>query len=183
MIVPIENNFAREVAALHHKYTKSLLKDLGRQMCVTFYQNVLKSDKNFGFVYLQDSKVLGFILGTIDNSQLFKNLKIILQIGLSLARKPYLIKRIFFHLSCKFPPVPELSYIAVESEYRGKGIAKKLLISQNQEFLKRGLNYYEIWVDADNLAALALYKKIGAQVKDEFIECGVKRLRLYNSLC
>ena len=76
MIIPARKEHAREMAELHHKYIKSLLRDLGQRMCRVFYETALQSDNNFGSVYIVESKVIGFSFGTLNNSQLFKNYRI-----------------------------------------------------------------------------------------------------------
>ena len=75
-IVPMKLEHAEEVADQHFRYTKSMLSELGRSACSAFYNNSIKSENNFGYVYIEDSTVLGFIFGTIDNSQIFKGFKI-----------------------------------------------------------------------------------------------------------
>ena len=79
MIIPIENKHVKEIADLHCKYINSLLKEFGRHVCETFYQNAITVKYNFGYVYIKDSKVLGFVLATTNNSYIFKkSLKIYL---------------------------------------------------------------------------------------------------------
>ena len=182
MIVPIEKKHAREIAELHHKYTRSLLKDLGRRMCIVFYETELKSENNFGCVYVENSKVLGFILGTKNNSRLFKSPRILVELFFALCRKPILIKRFIFQIINKFPPAPEVAYIAVDLIFRGKGIGTQLLLTQHEAFRERGITYYEAKVDADNIPSLLLFKKLGAKIKNEFIENGIRRFRLQNKI-
>jgi L-phenylalanine/L-methionine N-acetyltransferase len=59
--------------------------------------------------------------------------------------------------------------MGVIAEYRGQGIGSKLLASVVQHAYDSGLKRLELEVFADNLAAIALYKKHG------FIQEGVKR--------
>lgn len=179
MIIPMEKEHSKEVAELHLKYTKSLLSDLGRRMCVTFYEIALSSDNNFGFVYIENSKVLGFIIGTKDNSQLFKSLRIRIEICLALLSRPYLIKKLFSNLTNKFPPAPEGLYSAVDVSARRKGIGMKLYMELNEAFRERGITYFESRIDADNLPALILRRMLGAKVIEEFMEYGRRRLKLY----
>lgn len=182
MIIPAEKRHARQMAGLHHKYIKSLLRDLGRRMCFVFYETALRSDDNFGCVYIEKSEVFGFVFGTRDNSRLFNHPRIYLEIVFDLCRRPLLIKRIVFRLSNKFPPAPELSYIAVDPHFRRKGIGEQLLLTQNEAFKKRGITCYEVGVDADNIPSLLLFQKLGAKIRNEFRDCDMSRFRLYNKI-
>lgn len=178
MIVPATEEHARQMAELHFKYTKSLLSDLGRRMCYVFYETALKSKNNFGCVYIVDSKVLGFNFGTRDNSRPFKSPKILCELAFSLLKKPWLIKRFLFHVRKKIPPAPEELYSALDIQCRGKGIGNKLYFALHEEFRKRGLKYYEGRVDKDNIPVLMIFRKLGADVVEEFVENGISRLRL-----
>jgi ribosomal protein S18 acetylase RimI-like enzyme len=182
MIIPMERKHTFEVGELHHRYIRSLLRDLGKRVCIVFYDNALRSDINFGYVYVEDSKVLGFTFGTEDNSQVFKSPRIRLEILLSLLRRPYLMKRLFAHLKNQSPPSAERLYAAVDTNCRHKGIAMKLYAAQNQGFKERGITYFEDSVDVDNISALTLLRFLGAKIKHEFVESGVRRYRLYTHL-
>jgi len=178
LIIPIGKKHAREVAGLHYLYIRSLLRDLGKRMCIAFYQTELQSDHNFGFVYVENSNVLGFTFATEDNSQLFKNPRIRLELCFALLKKPWLIQRLFFHLRKKFPPAPELLYSATDLKIRRKGIGKKFYMALHEGFKKRGVAFYEIRINADNIAHLKLSQKMGAKIKEEFMENGIRRYRL-----
>jgi len=183
MIIPMEIKHAEEVAELHYLYIRSLLRDLGKRMCIIFYNTALKSYNNFGFVFIESSKVLGFSFATEDNSQLFRNLRIRLEICFALLKKPMLIKRFLFHLRSKFPPAPESLYLATDLKIRGRGIGKRLQIARDYEFKKRGIKYYELRIDAKNIVNLYLNQKVhGAKIKEEFIENGIRRFLLYRNL-
>ena len=174
----MEKKHAKEVAELHYLYIRSLLRDLGKRMCMAFYQTELQSDNNFGFIYAENSKVLGFTFGTKDNSQLFKNPRIRLELYFALLKKPWLALKLTFHLNNRIPPAPERLYSATDLKIRGKGIGRKLHIALHQAFKKRGISFYEIRVDGDNRPNLVLSQKLGAKIKEEFMENGIRRFRL-----
>lgn len=182
MIIEMKPEHVRQVAKLHYQYINSLLRDLGERMCRVFYENALKSDNNFGFVYIEASSVLGFVFATKDNSKLFNSIKVRIEIIRSLLKKPFLILSIFSHLRNHFAPSAERLYAAVDMSCRQKGIALKLFISLNQEFKKRGVTYFEDSVDASNMNSLILQQFLGAKVKKKFTERGIQRYRLYTKL-
>ncbi len=182
MIISMERKHASEVGELHHRYIKSFLRDLGQRMCVVFYENALKTDIHFGYVYVEDSKVLGFAFGTKDNSQVFNDWSIRLEIILSLLKRPSLVKNLFSHLRNRFPPSAERLYAAVDASCRHGGVALKLYVTLNQGFKERGITYFEDSVDADNVNSLKLQQLLGAKIKQEYSEYGLRRYRLYTEL-
>jgi RimJ/RimL family protein N-acetyltransferase len=144
-------------------------------MCITFYNTVLKSDNNFGFVYVENSKVLGFVFGTTDNSQLFKYPRNILEIGLSAIKRPAMINQLLFRVFNKYPSGPESSYSAVDLKLRGKGIGKKMFLLLHDEFRKRGISHVIGCIEEDNKANLAVQQKLGARIVDEFFQNGKRK--------
>jgi GNAT superfamily N-acetyltransferase len=175
MIIPMERRHAKEVGDLHYKYTKSLLKDIGRKLCIVFYDTVLKSEDNFGFVYVENCKVLGFAFGTVDNSRLFKHPRILLEIAIGIMKKPSIIKNLLFRLTRKYPSGPESSYSAVELDFRGKGIGKQMFLALHQEFTKRGINQLIGCIEEDNKPNFAVQQKLGARVVREFYQDGKRK--------
>ncbi|UCG07153.1 MAG: hypothetical protein JSV83_00420 [Desulfobacterales bacterium] len=182
LIIPMAEKHAEEVAELHYIHTKSLIQELGRRMCIIFYKNALKSKNNFGYVYVENSRVMGFIFGTVDNSKIFNNARILIEICLGLIRKPHLIKEIIFRLKGTETGAPEGLYSAVDQNCREKGTGIKLYKALNQGFMERGINYFESRIDADNKAALILRKMLGASIKEEFYEHNKKRYRLVTEI-
>lgn len=178
MIITMERKHAPEVGELHYLYIRSLLRDLGKRMCINFYKIALSSHNNFGFVYIENSKILGFTFATKDNSQVFKNPRILLELGLALLKKPWLLKRVLFHVKRNSPPAPERFYSATDLKIRGKGIGRKLYTALEEGFKRRDITSYEIRIDADNIANLVLSQKLGAKIKEEFMENGIRRYRL-----
>lgn len=55
--------------------------------------------------------------------------------------------------------------IGVVSEYRGRGIGKKLLMSCVQKAQENGISRIVLHVRADNENAISLYKKVGFQTE------------------
>jgi len=177
-IVPATGEHAIQMADLHHKYVRSLLRDLGKRMCVVFYRHALDSGNNFGFVCIADSRVVGFVLGTRDNSRLFSSFRVRLALVLALCKRPGLLRRILAHFSNRFPPGPELAYIAVDPEFQGRGIGKQLAQAQHDEYRRRHVGCYEVRIDHDNAPSLAIHKSLGAEVTERFREGNTCRLRM-----
>lgn len=178
MIVPMEQQHATDVGKLHHKYVPSLLTDLGERMCVIFYETVLRSDNNFGFVYIENSKVLGFIFGTTDNSRLFRYPRIMFAIGIRLINNLTVIKKIISRFQENVPSGPEVSFIAIDLEVRRKGIANQLILPLFEEYTKKNCSHVMNWIDADNKPSLSLSLSRGSQIIGEFNEGGKRRFIL-----
>ena len=171
---------AYEVAELHYTYTDSLLRDLGRRMCHVFYENAMKNEHMFGYVYIIESKVVGFIIGTTDNSKIFGSFKVSLHIILSLLKNPHLLRKVLAHRKISSKGMPEALYSAVEREYRKRGIAFKLYKAVNNDFRRRGIRYMEGFVDSENKLALIMCKFTGWKIKEKFNVNGKFLYRLYN---
>ena len=135
-------------------------------------------------MYIDDGKVLGFSFATLDNSQLFKNLGIHFDICFALLKKPWIAKKILFHLrKNRFPPAPERAYSATHLNVRRRGIGKRLHKAVDEEFQKRNVSYYVIRIDADNVPNLNLTQSfLGAKIKEEFTENGIRKFLLYRTL-
>jgi len=179
MLVPMEKRHADEVGKLHYLHVGSFLKDLGENMCICFYKNVLESDSNFGFVYTEGDRVQGFIFGTLDNSKLFMHLRVRLTLLLALLKKPWLMRRVLCRYRKEFPPFPERCYMATAKQIRGKGIGRLLNLKLHEEFKNRGVSTYQMRIDADNKASLGVTQKVlGGIIMDEFEDNGKRRYRL-----
>ncbi len=63
----------------------------------------------------------------------------------------------------------DITNVAVESSFRGKGIAKKMLLQLMEEGEKRGIHAYTLEVRKSNDPARKLYEKLG------FEEAGIRK--------
>ena len=178
MILPLKKEHAAQVAQLHCQCIKSLLTDMGGRVCRLFYDRALQSDRNFGFVDIEDGRIRGFTLGTLDNSRLFECFGIRAAVMLALIQRPWLFHRVLFHLRGHFAPAPEALYEAVDPLFRRQGIASRLYKALDEAFRERNVPFYEIRIDADNEANLQARQKTGAVVKETFLEDGLQRCRL-----
>ena len=68
------------------------------------------------------------------------------------------------------PGVGEITELSVQPQWRGRGLAKALIISAAQALTERGVRHVRIFTDADNLlGARSLYESIGFRVLTEYI--------------
>ncbi|KAL8711373.1 MAG: hypothetical protein Q9220_004270 [cf. Caloplaca sp. 1 TL-2023] len=59
------------------------------------------------------------------------------------------------------PKVASLHKICVLDKYRRRGIAKLIMVSQQQKIASRGCGKIQLWVDEDRLPARQLYSSLG----------------------
>lgn len=178
MIIPMEKRHAEEIGGLHHKYIISILRDLGKQTCIDFYDIVLESENNFGFVYVENSRVMAFIFGTVENSQLFKHPRILYKIAISLLKKPWVIIKMVSRLIKRLPSGPEVSFIAVEKGLRRKGLANQMVIPMFEEYKRRNYTNIMNWIEERNKASLSLSLNAGSKIIGEFWEEGRRKFIL-----
>ena len=63
------------------------------------------------------------------------------------------------------PPVGEVFVIAVDPTFHGLGLGRALTLAGYQHLQSKGITRAMLYVDADNNAAVTLYRDIGLQVK------------------
>jgi len=136
--------------------------------------------KEIVYVAKIDGKVIGFVSGTSNTGRLYKNF--ITQNFLNLI--PFIIKVIFSPAfikksfesllipkklsSNKSFNLPELLSIAVDKNFRGKGIGERLVKCLENEFAENGVLQYKVIVGAQ-LIANKFYRRLGFVKKGEVI--------------
>lgn len=191
MILPIEAKYINKVVEIHYnsiEFKNLLLPKLGPKIMTLYYQYALQSDENLGFVYMDGQKIQGFIFGTVNKSNFYRQIflrskfKISCFITLRLIRKPFLLSSLIRYTIQKIllPKEEqnlynaELITIAVNQEIRGKKIGKKLVQTLNKKFKDYGISKYQVIVEEENKAAIRFYKKLGFQYIKNFVEFGRK---------
>jgi ribosomal protein S18 acetylase RimI-like enzyme len=157
---------------------------LGIEFVTALYGAIAEDENSFGFVAIEDDKVLGFIAFSTNLNKLYKS--IILKRGLRfaflLAGKMFSLERIKRTLETLFYPgrtkgmnLPsaEVLSIAVASQSCGKGFACQLIEKRLQECYKRGLDKVKVLVGADNTAVNKLYLKCGFELVEQINNHGV----------
>lgn len=160
------------------------ISSLGQEFVAALYEAIAEDKNSFGFVAIEDEKVLGFVAFSTNLSKLYKY--VILKKGFKfafiLARKMMslqTIKRVWANLF--YPkkmkqmdlPAAELLSIVVASEGRGKGLAKQLVNAGFEECRKRHIEKVKVLVAADNEAANKLYQKCGFELNTQINSHGV----------
>lgn len=173
-----EHSYA--VARIHaDALAGDFLPSLGVTFLHQFYSTVLTERLGFGYVYLANERVDGFILGSVDSSRLFRNMVIKrgIRLGLSavpaVLRHPAILMKIietFFYPSKEsfVSEKAELMVIAIKPEMRGGGIGRLLVSSLSGEFRQRGIHAFKVTVLQANEGANRFYKKLGFILAGQF---------------
>ncbi|MGD0784739.1 MAG: GNAT family N-acetyltransferase [Sedimentisphaerales bacterium] len=176
---------SQQIAKLHISgIPTGFISSLGKEFVEVLYEAIAEDKNSFGFVAVEDDKVLGFVAFSLNLSRLYKYvaLKKGFKFAFVLAKRMLslqIIKKVwdnlFYPSKMKKMDLPdaELLSIAVAHEGRGKGIAKQLVDAGFEECRKRGIDKVKVLVAADNEAANKLYKKCGFEFKIQIDSHGV----------
>jgi ribosomal protein S18 acetylase RimI-like enzyme len=190
MIVPLQREHAACVAELHcAALAGDFLPGLGQGFLTVFYDGVIDLGVGFGFVAVEDGRLVGFVLGSADTSILFKQVVAsrAVMMGLraipAIIRKPALVANVLetFLYPGKEGAVPEkaeLVVIGFDAAYRGRGLGRGLVNALSDAFRAQGVRSYKVTVLQENLGANSFYRALGFQPALEF-ELYKKKWNLY----
>jgi len=185
MIEPLTKLHSKAIAQLHiQSISAGFISSLGAGFVTALYEAIAEDENSFGFVAVEDDKVLGFVAFSTNLSKLYKYvaLKKSFKFGFILARKMLSIQNIkkvwaniFYPKKMKQMNLPdaELLSIVVAPEGRGKGIAKQLTEAGFEECKKRDIDKVKVLVAADNEPANRLYQKSGFKLATQLQSHGV----------
>ena len=91
---PMGSEHIDAVADLQVRLIQCLLSDLGIAATREFYLDALHRPQNFGFVYAEEGRVLGYSFGSEDNSQVFIGFRVRFEIFRAVARRPSLAAKV-----------------------------------------------------------------------------------------
>jgi ribosomal protein S18 acetylase RimI-like enzyme len=168
------------VADLHASaLAGDFLPTLGERFLQVFYRSVLKNKLGFGFVELLEGVPIGFVLGSIDSSNLFRKVIMHAWVRLGLAALPVVIRKpglllkvaetfLYPNREAQSPEKAELLVIAVNADQRGRGFGEKLVAALNQEMSVHGIQSYKVTVLQSNQGANRFYQRLGFQKTGQF---------------
>jgi len=157
----------KQVSIIHASSLKDgILTSLGQGFLFNFYKNT-KGQKNiFTLVAVEKGKIIGFATGAVELNSVTGVLfpKLWKDALIAVIKNPILIPKLIqipFYPSFKnVKKQGEIFSLAVEYDYRGRGIGEKLVDSCKKEFIKRGYNEFIVSVRGKTKAN-RFYKKIG----------------------
>lgn len=184
-IIVLKKEHAKEIASLHiQNISRGFISSLGLEFVTILYQTIAEDKGSFGFVAVQESKILGFVAVSTNLSNLYKQMifKKGIKISFLLIRKMiswHLIKKIWENLCYPMKtrkmnlPSTEILSIAVVPEAQGRGIARRLIEAALGECRRCGITAVKVLVSSENHAANKLYQSCGFQKFCQYVSHGV----------
>lgn len=185
-----ENNIDSMVELFIGYINNSFLAGLGKTFLRIFLKALVQSTCALNFVYVIDSKIIGFICSTYDCSGLFKEIFIKKGIAFltavlrSILKKPAILKELwasflYVRRTMRDSVKAELLFIAIKPDYRLYGIATLLINYSLMELEKRGIQKVRVSTDQSNIPVNRLLQKLAFEPISAFQLFG-KRMCLYN---
>ena len=181
----LDAKFAFDLALLHCSgIPTGFISSLGQEFVTALYEAIAEDKNSFGYVVVEDEKVLGFVAFTADLNALYKS--VVLQRGLKfasmLAIKAFSLKTIkkvfetlFYPSRIKKMNLPSAEWlsIVVADESQGKGLGLQLLQKGLAGCAKRGIDKVKVLVGVDNKPANELYQKCGFELVAQIENHGI----------
>ena len=176
-LTPAELN---QIINLHYSnLDESFLNNFGKKFLQICYHVIIKGKNNICLVLKDHSKIIGFLIATLDG-QKFNN-EVISQCFLLLSweiikaslRKPQLIIKLISWKIKKTIPTkikPEILFIVVNPKFQGIGLGTKLIKTLGKELSANNILQYRVGTKTDNLLSHSFYRKLGFRLayKDNF---------------
>ena len=170
MIRQIEKDHTGLIAQIHDKALNGdFLPSLGIDFLTAFYEGIIGKPGVYGFVDVENGRIVGFIIGTRDSEKFFSQalrgnfVKLTLLLLIQLIKRPQIIKNVletFLYTKKEGTSKAELVVIAVNNKSQGKGMGKQLVRALEQAFKKEKINRYKLTVHADK-NAVGFYEHLG----------------------
>lgn len=172
------------VARLHIASVPGRLSEFGHLATRAYYVGVVASRSGVGMVEVNGHTVCGFVFGSTTPSRVqravfsARPLSVALGLGVGVLRRPVCLR--WLVQSLRGPDeglydnqVPELTYLAVAPEGRGRGVGRRLVESFTDAMRVASVPAYELSVDEENRAAIGFYEKLGFRQVGRYREFGL----------
>jgi ribosomal protein S18 acetylase RimI-like enzyme len=191
MIVHMGAEHVDEVARLHCDSLKGLLTALGPRAARAYYAGTVQTAAAVGLVFLEGSRVRGFVLGAADPGAMKRDVVRANPLGIAAALSAAVLTRPtsigWLLRSFRGPDegrfdkgAAELIYLAVDPQQRSGGRGRQLVDAFRSALAALQVPAFELSVDEDNRAAISFYEKLGFVVVGRYREFGMwhRRYRL-----
>ncbi|MBA2532844.1 MAG: GNAT family N-acetyltransferase [Nocardioidaceae bacterium] len=160
------------VARLHAQLlADSFLATLGERFLRVLYRRIARDRASTLLVARRGPDVIGFIAGTENTKQLYRDfirrdaVRAVAAAGPGLVRNPRAtLETLRYDAvagSSSDLPAAELLALAVRPSARGRGVGARLVAALQEDFGARRVSRARVTVAADNTAALAVYVRCG----------------------
>ena len=187
MVEPLNSSHVNAVTQLHIRSLTGLLHDLGLGATRAFYNGAACSASAIGLVNMEESSLLGFVLGSANPKRLRHEIlannffQTLVGTCSGVIRKPSTLRSL---LSSFLPgsddydsQAAELIYLAVDQNQRSSGVGKQLVEHFGQKLSESGATAYELSVDVDNENAIRFYDRLGFVEVNRYREFGIEHTR------
>lgn len=174
IIKPLEICEIDQVVLLHYKYLNTEFRGkIGQEILKIYYSVISHSQGGCGYVALRDNKVVGYICGLWNSSEVKRYLlsqyfgrMIILVIIHSILNPKWFVSSLFRLLKGRISIIDseneyELRPIVVIPEERGSGLAISLVDTILTDASNRGYSEIVLLTEENNYTANAFYRKTG----------------------
>jgi len=191
-IEPINERYINEIVAVHMLvFPNFFLTFLGPGFLKEFYKSFLYDDQGIGFVAIENSRILGAIVGPFKPVGYFKRLLLrkwyafcFASIG-AVLRKPTVIKRLFRAVFYR-GQAPQgkdralLSSIAVSPDAQGKGVGKALVMKWLDAVSARGGKGAFLTTDTENNNKVnSFYHSLGWEIESTYETSEGRKMNRY----
>ena len=185
-LIPLSANHAPQVATLHiQAISTGFISSLGSAFVTALYESIAAAPTSFGFVVIENDKLVGFAAFTSNLSALYKSVlyKHGVRFAFLLAAKLISARRIkSLFETLLYPkkttqgggPAAEILAICVRPENRGQGLAEQLIRKGLERYRQMGIDNAKVLVAAENAPANKLYQKCGFHLHSQIDSHGVK---------
>lgn len=181
-IKKLNENDVKAVTLLHDSSFKGFfLTSLGKSFLEVFYKGILRHEYGFGFGAFHGEELVGFAIGTNNNTGFYRailkknSLKMLFASFPNLIVNPGSVKRIILSLlsfkNTDYTDVPVLLSICVSQKKEAKGIGKQLLAAFENELKLAGNTELILTTDAkDNDYVNQFYGRNGYILVQSFLQ-------------
>ena len=173
-ISDIQNIIDLHLSSFHKNHFSAVFS---KEMLERYFENLLELN-DFNFVFYNDEKkeLLGYVIAGFNSQQavnkfIKKNYFVVI---LTLIKNPKFLSEKVGEVGEKILGTKymkqakcRLYLIAVNQDYKGKGIGKQLINHLENEISKKGSNLYGLSVRKDNKEAISFYNQNGYKVEFE----------------
>lgn len=165
----------------------SFFTEFGRDFLYIIFEGMINSRYGINFVYEEDSQIAGFISATTNTQQLLKGIlernkfSLLSIIFFSLVRKPQLLIPIlgsflYFRKTKLGGVKAELLFIAIDPNYRNKGVSKDLINIALAELRRVAISKVKVNTLNNNHIVNNLLQNLGFNLAGSFKFYGKKNL-------
>ena len=174
MMKRLMNEHVLELSRFHAQNLSGKLTGLGAAYIQFFYSTALRLDDTIAWAFFEGSAMAGFVMGNARPQNFLSRLIRQNSAGwlwaclCSAVTHPLAFARVILSLRAPKPGIapstdPEVYFIAVGPEQRGKKIGSQLIRQFCQDLSERGSPRFELSVGDDNPNAIRFYEKLGGQ--------------------